>query len=590
MEIDNLQSFFANFDLVTEAPNGVAKLREVLLKLAVRGRLDTQDSADEPAAVLLGKIQNHKNKLIKNKEIRNSKALPAISESEISVDVPQSWEWIRLGDLGDWGAGATPARENLKYYHGKIRWFKSGELNDGYISESEETITELALKECSLRVNQPGDVLIAMYGATIGKLAILETEATTNQAVCACTCFDGFYNQFLFVLLRAYKSHFTGRGAGGAQPNISREKIIHTVAPLPPLAEQKRIVAKVDELMRLCDELEERQRERCESRVRLNNATLAPLNKAASLAPQEFEQASVRLADNFTTLYDSVETVGKLRSTILQLAVQGKLVPQDPNDEPGERLLKKIAEQRGKEIEGRSSNMTTLFEPIDDDEKPFRLPSSWGWARLGHIVSIKHGFAFRSEWFTSEETRFVLTTPGNFYETGGFRDRGSKTKYYEGPVDPEFIFSAGDLIIPMTEQAPGLLGSPAFIPDDGRKYVHNQRLGKLLFYSEAIAPEFVFWFFNCSFFRSELAKTCTGMKVRHTSPKKILRVPFPVCSLAEQHRIVTKLHQLMSLCDELEAKLREAEADSERLLDAAVHHVLDLISGRPTRNLAQVSA
>jgi type I restriction enzyme S subunit len=585
----SLQTFFDNFALLVDAPNGVQKLRELILQLAVQGQLGTQNP-NQSATALLRKMALHKERLIKDKQIRSAKLLPPIQSDEIFFDIPATWQWIRLGQVGVWGAGATPNRGRHEYYGGNYRWFKSGELNDGYVRESEETITDLALKECSLRLNQPGDVLIAMYGATIGKLAILETEATTNQAVCACTCFDGFYNQFLFVLLRAYKSHFTGRGAGGAQPNISREKIIHTVAPLPPLEEQKRIVAKVDELMRLCDELETGQQVRRESCVRLNNATLAPLNNAASLAPQEFEQASLRLADNFAALYDSAETVGTLRSTILHLAVQGKLVPQDRNDERGEGLLKRLAEQRPSKIEGGSSNVPRLLEPIEDEEKPFRLPSSWRWARLGDIVSIKHGFAFSSEWFTSEATPFVLTTPGNFYEKGGFRDRGLKTKYYKGPIDPEFIFNAGDLIIPMTEQAPGLLGSPAFIPDDGQAYVHNQRLGKLVFYSEAIATEFVFWFFNCAFFRSELAKTCTGMKVRHTSPKKILRVPFPVCSLAEQRRIVAKVEQLMALVDELETKLRQAETDSEKLMNAAVQHVLASLSQPSKPAHARVSA
>lgn len=137
-------------------------------------------------------------------------------------------------------------------------WFKSGELVADFISVSEETVTELALKECSLRRNKPGDVLIAMYGATIGKTAILNVEGTTNQAVCACTPFNGVFNKYLLLTLKAMKSNFIGQGAGGAQPNISREKIVATATGLPPLAEQHRIVAKVDQLMALCDQLKTR--------------------------------------------------------------------------------------------------------------------------------------------------------------------------------------------------------------------------------------------------------------------------------------------------------------------------------------------
>ena len=245
-----------NFATLYDSVEAVSRLRSTILKLAVQGKLVPQDSRDEPASALFEKIKSEKTRLIKEKAIRKSQPLPPIEQEETRFKLPENWRWVRLGDIGDWGAGATPNRSNSNYYGGAIRWFKSGELNDGYIRESEEHITELALKDCSLRQNQPGDVLIAMYGATIGKLAILETTATTNQAVCACTCFNGLSNRYLFLLLKAYKSHFTGRGAGGAQPNISREKIIHTVAPLPPGKEQKRIVVKVDQLMALCDELE----------------------------------------------------------------------------------------------------------------------------------------------------------------------------------------------------------------------------------------------------------------------------------------------------------------------------------------------
>ncbi len=139
-------------------------------------------------------------------------------------------------------------------------------------------------------------------------------------------------------------------------------------------------------------------------------------------------------------------------------------------------------------------------EAVDEAELPWSLPSCWQWVRLGTIANIKHGYAFSSESFTSEPTPYVLTTPGSFYESGGFRDRGANTKYFKGEVPLAFVLKARDLIIPMTEQAAGLLGSPAFIPDDGKTYLHNQRLGKLEFYSDEVSPEFVSCFFNSEFF------------------------------------------------------------------------------------------
>jgi type I restriction enzyme S subunit len=235
---------------------GIKKLRELILELAVRGLLVPQNPKDESASELLKKISAEKIRLVKEKVIRNSRPLAAISESEKFMPLPTGWAFARLHDIGDWGAGATPSRNSPELYGGSIPWFKSGELVADYISQSEESVTELALEKASLRYNKVGDVLIAMYGATIGKTAILSVPATTNQAVCACTPFSGFERTYLLTLLKAYRPRFIGMGAGGAQPNISREKIIGTVVAVPPNAEQLRIVAKVDELMARCDLLE----------------------------------------------------------------------------------------------------------------------------------------------------------------------------------------------------------------------------------------------------------------------------------------------------------------------------------------------
>lgn len=140
-----LETFFDNFELLADAPNGVHKLRELILQLAVQGKLVPQDPNDEPASVLLEKIKAEKERLVKEKKIRKLKALPAIEAEDLLFELPETWKWIRLGELGDWGAGATPDRKNPNYYGGLITWFKSGELKDGYISNSEEKITELAL-------------------------------------------------------------------------------------------------------------------------------------------------------------------------------------------------------------------------------------------------------------------------------------------------------------------------------------------------------------------------------------------------------------------------------------------------------------
>lgn len=233
------------------------RLRQTILDLAVRGRLTQQDPTDESATVLLQGAKLDRECQVAAKAVRKSTFVPEPLLDAGMDQVPSGWAPVLLGALGAWGSGATPSRSTPAYYGGAIPWLKSGELSDDYVSSSEETITELALRETSVKLRQRGDVLIAMYGATIGRTAILDFEATTNQAVCACRPYEGIYNRFLHVLLMSMREAFVGQGAGGAQPNISKEKIEAQVVALPPHAEQVRIVERVDELMALCDELEQ---------------------------------------------------------------------------------------------------------------------------------------------------------------------------------------------------------------------------------------------------------------------------------------------------------------------------------------------
>ena len=230
-------------------------LKKSVLQQAIMGKLDTRNDDDEPASVLLKRIKEEKAKLIKEKKIKKEKPLAPITDEEKPFDIPESWEWVRLGEIGDWGAGATPAKGNMDYYNnGTIPWLRTGDLNNGIVNDVEMRITEKALSECSLRICNVGDVLIAMYGATIGKVAIAGVKMTTNQACCACTPLY-LYNKYLLYFLQANKDVFTKMGAGGAQPNISKEKIIKSLFPLPPLAEQHRIVEKIEELLPLIDEM-----------------------------------------------------------------------------------------------------------------------------------------------------------------------------------------------------------------------------------------------------------------------------------------------------------------------------------------------
>ena len=287
-------------------------------------------------------------------------------DEEIPFEIPDTWEWCRMGGIGDWGAGATPAKGNASYYGGNILWLRTGELNNGVVNDTEIKITDKAFKECSLRLNRKGDVLIAMYGATIGKVAIAGCELTTNQACCACTPI-GIYNYYLFYFLMGSQTDFVKKGEGGAQPNISREKLIAHLIPVPPIQEQYRIVECINKVLPLTD---------------------------------KYTHSQIALDKLNAVIFD------KLKKSILQEAIQGKLVLQIPEEGTAQELLEQIRQEKQKLVKEGKLKKTALmdsfifkgddnkyFEKIGneihciDEEIPFEIPSTWAWVKLDTICS-----------------------------------------------------------------------------------------------------------------------------------------------------------------------------------------------------------
>ena len=278
--VAKIEKIFAQIDLLeqnkTDLQTAIKQAKSKILDLAIHGKLVSQDPNDEPASVLLEKIRAEKEAKIAKGELKRDKndsyiyksttdnchyeklnGKDVCIEDELPFTIPDSWQWCRLGEIGTWQSGTTPNRKNIDFYlNGTIPWLLTGDLNDGYITNIPNKITEFAYVSTSLKLNPIDSICIAMYGATIGKLGILTFPATTNQACCVCSNYNGVEKLFLFYFLMNHKEHFIQQGFGGAQPNISKEKIIETFLPLPPLSEQKRIVAKIEELFSLLDQIQ----------------------------------------------------------------------------------------------------------------------------------------------------------------------------------------------------------------------------------------------------------------------------------------------------------------------------------------------
>ena len=226
-----------------ELESYIKQTKSKILDLAISGKLVPQDPNDEPATELLKRI-NPDFEPCDNSHYEN-----------LPFEVPDGWCWATLGSIGKWQSGATPSRMRKDYYGGDIPWLKTGDLNDWYITDIPEYITQQALNETSVKLNPAGSILIAMYGATIGKIGILTMPATTNQACCACISHNGIEQMYLFYYLLSHKEEFVRQGGGGAQPNISKEKIVETLIPIPPLSEQQRIIKAIEAIFNKIDNI-----------------------------------------------------------------------------------------------------------------------------------------------------------------------------------------------------------------------------------------------------------------------------------------------------------------------------------------------
>ena len=536
---------------------GIKKLRELILELAVRGKLVPQDPNDEPASELLRGMKKQQEDLIKERKIKKPKKLPSIDGTLESISVPQGWELCYLNDIGDWGAGATPNRTNSGYYGGDIPWFKSGELSEDYITDSEEHITALALKECSLRDNQPGDVLIAMYGATIGKTSILNSRSTTNQAVCACTPFDGLSNQYLLIFLKASKKVFTAMGAGGAQPNISKEKIVATLFALPPLNEQLRIVKKVEQLMSLCDQLEQQSLTSLDAHQQLVETLLETLTDSQNA--EELAENWARISEHFDTLFTTEASVDALKQTILQLAVMGKLVPQDPNDEPASELLKRIAQEKAQLVKEGKIKKQKPLPPISDEEKPFEIPTSWEWVRFGTITTSRLGKMLDKAKNKGTPKKYIRNV--NVQWDNIFLDDINEMKFEDNELS-EFILRNGDLLV----CEGGEPGRCAIWNKPGEFYF-QKALHRVRTFCNIPAKILAIHLKNDSS-NGRLENLFTGVTIKHLPGDKLQQYVIPLMPLNEQNNIIAKLNLLLDICDSLSNKIKTAQQTQVHLADA----------------------
>ncbi|WP_270552747.1 restriction endonuclease subunit S [Candidatus Bacteroides intestinigallinarum] len=397
--------------------------------------------------------------------------------------------WATLGDIGTWQAGGTPSRSNKTYYGGSIPWLKTGDLNDGLITDIPESITEEAVANSSAKINPVGSVLIAMYGATIGKLGILTFPATTNQACCACIEYYAVIQSYLFYFLLSQRTTFISKGGGGAQPNISKEIIVNTTIPLPPLAEQQRIVTEIQRCFALINQI---------------------------------EQGKV----------DLQTTIKQLKNRTLDLAIHGKLVSQDPNDEPASKLLKRI---------NPKAKITS------DNEHYENLPNGWCYASIKEVFKINP----RNKADDSSKAGFISMTniSDGYFNTFRYETR----QWYE--VKTGFThFADGDIAV--AKISPCLENRKSIILKDLPNGIGAGTTELYIFRSQCIDAKYGLFFFKSDYFINQCINSFNGVVGQQRVSKSIIEdIDIAIPPLEEQMRIANKVSLLFSTLDKIAEEL-----------------------------------
>lgn len=564
------------FDRISEAPDALPRLRRFILDLAVRGKLVEQDPNDEPASELLKRIQAEKARLVKAGEIRKEKPLPLVERDEGPFDAPAGWKWVRVRQVTS-DRGQTTPDKDFTYIDVTSINKEVGCVADAKILSAGEAPSR------ARKLVRTGDVLYSCVRPYLLNIAVIESDIVPSPiASTAFAVLNGFglvLSKYLWIALRSpfMVECVEAKMRGQAYPAINDSDFALLPLPLPPLAEQHRIVAKADELMALCDRLEAAQTERESRRDKLVAASLHRLNNGADA--ESFREHARFHFGHLPRLTTHPEHLQQLRQTILNLAVRGKLVPQNPNDEPASKLLKQIQAEKQQLLTAGKFKKQKLLPPIGSDERPFNVPSLWEWCRLGETVLLLGGYAYESGSYVAASKNQVIRL-GNVKNNRFLLDQ--KPVFITDSLADQtdaFRIVPNDILLTMTgtkakrDYAFTCIVRASQLRDK-RLYL-NQRVGAI----RPVLTELVL-LLNV-FLKSEPLLDCIFATATGTANQAnigtecVLNLPFPLPPLSEQHRIVAKVDELMVLCDRLEAQLTTTQTESRCLLDAVLHEALE---------------
>lgn len=556
---------------------GIKKLRELILELAVRGKLVPQDPNDESASVLLERIAAEKAELMKEGKIKKSKPVPEIVDEEKPFDIPSNWDWTQLCAIAE-----INPRNNVDD-NADVSFVPMTLVSTSYKGEHESEIKPWGEIKKGYTHFADGDIAIAKITPCFenSKAAIFSNlkngvGAGTTELHVARPIGNNIEQKFVLLYLKSPRflavGEFKMTGSAG-QKRVPKSYFEGNPLPIPPLLEQQRIVTKVDELMLLCDQLEQQTEASIDAHATLVEVLLATLTDSADA--NELAQNWARVSEHFATLFTTEQSIEALKQTLLQLAVMGKLVPQDPNDEPAAVLLEKIAAEKAQLIKDKKIKKEKPLPPIGDDEKPFELPHGWEWCRLDALsLSSEAGWSPQCEPAPREgENWGVLKISAVTW--GKYQPDENKTLPASLEPRPQYEVKAGDFLISRANTAELVARAVVVPPSPPVKLMMSDKIIRFVF-SENIFSEYINLANNSSYSRQYYAAVAggTSSSMKNVSRNQVRALAIALPPYSEQHRIVAKLNELMNMCEQLKTNLQQSQETQVQLTDALIDQAL----------------
>ena len=545
-----------SFELLATANGGVAKLRELILLLAVRGKLEPQSESEQSADLLLTQIRVERSRLVASGRIKRDKALPEAPADGVPWSTPSNWAWARLGELGRIVGGGTPkSEEPAMWAPPSVPWLTPADLygsTDKHIARGRRDISEKGLASSSAQLLPPGTVLFSSR-APIGYVAIAAASLATNQGFKSCVPHLPALADYLYWFLKCSAKAIDAAASGTTFKEISGAEFSKVLVPLPPLAEQHRIVARVEELMKLCDALEQSGRLADEKHARLTSTLFGAL--AASESAHALAENWQRIAEHFDLLLDRPEAIDALEQAILQLTVRGSLVSQSADDESVEALLRRFQSSGIDDRSSRRGRVQLLPAPIAEEALPFDVPPSWAWARfaaVAHIASdLVNPFQFQGARQVAPDC--IEKATGRLVESRSVRESGVTSANHR--------FRAGQILYSKIRPS---LSKVVIVDFDGLCSADMYPI------ETPMHTGYLHLFMLSGCFLEQVKVAENRVKMPKLNQEALNSFLVAVPPLAEQHRIVARVEELRRLCAQLRERLTEARRAQSSLADALV--------------------